>query len=74
LAHAQDGTLTSVARLIASLNVPSDGWVLAHEGGWDELAMVAAPLVVFGGLLFLANRRANQIRAHKEAAEQPNNV
>jgi hypothetical protein len=59
-----------VARLIASLIAPSDGWVLAHDGGWDELGMVAAPLLVFGGLLFLANRRANQIQAQKEAAEQ----
>jgi hypothetical protein len=61
-----------VATLIASLIVPPDGWVLAHDGGWDELGMVAAPLLVFGGLLFLANRRANQIQAQKEAAEQSN--
>jgi hypothetical protein len=61
-----------VATLIASLIVPPDGWVFAHDGGWDELGMVAAPLLVFGGLLFLANRRANQIQAQKEAAEQSN--
>lgn len=33
--------------------------LLAHNGGWDEIAMVAGPLLVFGAVLFLANRRAN---------------
>ena len=32
--------------------------ILAHEGGWDEIVMVAAPIVVFGGLLMVARRRA----------------
>lgn len=33
---------------------------LAHQGGWDEILMVAGPLLVFAGVLWLANRRANQ--------------
>ncbi len=32
--------------------------ILAHEGGWDEIAMVAGPLLVFAAVLFLANKRA----------------
>ena len=32
---------------------------LAHQGGWDEILMVAGPLLVFAGVLYLANRRAN---------------
>ena len=32
--------------------------LLAHEGGWDEILMVAGPVVVFGGLLAVARRRA----------------
>lgn len=32
--------------------------LLAHQGGWDEILMVAAPIAVFGVLLWLANRRA----------------
>jgi len=32
---------------------------LAHQGGWDEILMVAGPLIVFAGVLYLANRRAN---------------
>lgn len=33
--------------------------LLAHQGGWDEIAMVAGPLIVFAAVLVLANRRAN---------------
>ena len=29
--------------------------VLAHEGGWDEIAMVAGPLLVFAAVLFLVD-------------------
>ncbi|MGH9185886.1 MAG: hypothetical protein ACRD0U_08760 [Acidimicrobiales bacterium] len=32
--------------------------LFAHQGGWDEILLVAAPIVVFAGLLWLANRRA----------------
>ena len=32
--------------------------VLAHQGGWDEALLVAAPVTIFVLLLRLANRRA----------------
>jgi hypothetical protein len=32
--------------------------VLAHQGGWDELLLVALPLGLFALLLFIANRKA----------------
>jgi hypothetical protein len=32
--------------------------ILAHQGGWDEIALVAGPIVVFAGLLAVARRRA----------------
>ena len=36
------------------------GWVVfAHQGGWDEILMVAAPVALFAGLLWMANRRAD---------------
>lgn len=35
--------------------------VLAHQGGWDEILFVLAPLLVFGGLLYLARRRVDEI-------------
>ena len=34
--------------------------VLSHQGGWDEILLVAAPLAMLAGLLFLANRRASR--------------
>lgn len=33
--------------------------LLAHQGGWDEILMVAGPLLVFASVLYLANKRAN---------------
>jgi len=32
--------------------------LLAHQGGWDEILLVAGPVLVFVGLLVLARRRA----------------
>ncbi len=32
--------------------------LVAHEGGWDEILLVATPIALFAGLLWLANRRA----------------
>jgi hypothetical protein len=37
--------------------------VLAHQGGWDEIALVAIPCVVLVALLRLARRRALAARA-----------
>ena len=37
------------------------GMVLAHQGGWDEVLLVLAPVVLFAGLLFVANRRAERL-------------
>lgn len=34
--------------------------VLAHQGGWDEILMVAAPLLILAVLLKLANNRAKE--------------
>jgi len=34
--------------------------LIAHQGGWDEILLVAAPIAVFAALLFVANRRAGQ--------------
>ena len=40
--------------------------VLAHQGGWDEALMVVVPLGLFGGLFWVASRRA--ARGHEEAS------
>jgi hypothetical protein len=43
--------------------------LLAHQGGWDEMLFVAVPIVIFGSLLAVANRRASRI----EQQQQPPN-
>lgn len=35
--------------------------VLAHQGGWDEILFVLAPLLVFAGLLAVARRRVERL-------------
>lgn len=40
---------------------------LAHQGGWDEIAMVAVPLLLVAVLLVVANRRAAQEQARQRA-------
>lgn len=50
------------------------GWVttliLAHQGGWDEMLLVVAPVALIGGLLVLANRRARaELSRRAEPAE-----
>ncbi len=41
--------------------------LFAHQGGWDEILLVAGPLGVIGLLLWIANRRVSAKLA--EAAE-----
>ena len=35
--------------------------MLAHQGGWDEILLVAGPLVLLWLLLVMANRRAKRL-------------
>jgi hypothetical protein len=34
--------------------------VLAHQGGWDELLLIAGPIIAIAGLLLLAKRRLDR--------------
>jgi hypothetical protein len=43
-------------------------FLLAHQGGWDEILLVAAPIVALAGLLWLANRRADKLAAEESDA------
>lgn len=45
-------------------------YVLAHQGGWDEVLLVAGPIVLFALLLRRANRRAEQ-HQRKVSEAQP---
>jgi hypothetical protein len=44
--------------------------LLAHQGGWDEVLMVLVPIVIFGVLLVVANRRANTIDDQRNRHER----
>lgn len=41
-------------------------FVLAHQGGWDEIALVAGPILILGAVLWLANRRADRIASERD--------
>jgi hypothetical protein len=45
--------------------------VYAHQGGWDEILMVAGPILVVVGLLRLAERRARRAREATDHSEDP---
>ena len=51
----------------AAIGIPAV--VVAHQGGWDEMALVAGPIVVVVGLLALARRRVT--RAEEAAQTSP---
>ncbi len=36
-------------------------YLLAHQGGWDEILLVVGPIAILGGLLKMANRRADRL-------------
>ena len=36
------------------------GAVFAHQGGWDEILLVAGPILVIVGLLALVKRRLDR--------------
>jgi len=35
--------------------------VWAHQGGWDEILLVGAPILIIALLLWLANKRASEL-------------
>ena len=46
--------------------------LLAHQGGWDEMLFVAVPILIFGSLLAVANRRASRIeRQQPPSGDRP---
>jgi hypothetical protein len=44
-----------------------DTGVLAHQGGWDEILLVAGPILFIVLVLWRATRRAEKIAASREA-------
>lgn len=42
-------------------------YLLAHQGGWDEILLVAGPIALLAGLLRFANKRADQLAETPES-------
>lgn len=40
--------------------------VLAHQGGWDEILFVLAPLILFAVLLVIARRRVDRMESDED--------
>jgi hypothetical protein len=40
--------------------------ILAHQGGWDEVLLIGAPILVIAGLLVLAKRRVDAASEHEK--------
>jgi hypothetical protein len=47
--------------LLGFLTADPVGSLLAHQGGWDEMLMVAVPVIVFALLLRMASKRADRL-------------
>ncbi len=45
--------------------------LLAHQGGWDEILFVLAPLAIFAGLLALARKRVAEMEAADRDGARP---
>ena len=45
--------------------------VFAHQGGWDEILMVAGPVLIFVWLLSIARKRAIALADAEAAAGGP---
>jgi hypothetical protein len=45
--------------------------VLAHQGGWDEILLVAGPIVAIVLVLWRATRAAERNQQARDAADEP---
>ena len=45
--------------------------ILAHQGGWDEMLLVAGPIALVAGLLWLARRRVTRAADPADPADTP---
>ena len=45
--------------------------LLAHQGGWDEILLIAGPIVAIIGLLRLAKKRVSQPLPPDTPADTP---
>jgi len=57
---------------LAAIGIPAA--LLAHQGGWDEILLVAGPIAVVVGLLALARRRVTRAEAAAQHATEHEDV
>lgn len=43
--------------------------ILAHQGGWDELLLIAGPIIVVVGLLAVVKRRVEAVAQQAAAGD-----
>jgi hypothetical protein len=54
---------------LAAIGIPAA--LLAHQGGWDEMLLVAGPIAIVVGLLALARRRVTRTGASARPVPEP---
>jgi ABC-type enterobactin transport system permease subunit len=52
-----------VAAMVPTVATAVASSLLAHQGGWDEFLLVAAPVAVIAALLAIAKRRVDRAEA-----------
>jgi len=52
--------------------LPFVGLIYGHQGGWDEVVLVGAPVVLLVFLLLLAKKRAQALVAARQSVEESN--
>jgi len=55
--------------VVTAFGTPDRFPLFAHQGGWDEVLLVALPLILIGSLLFIANRRVDAKLAERSEDE-----
>jgi hypothetical protein len=58
-----------VVNAVSTSGIPAA--LLAHQGGWDEILLVAGPIAVVAGLLWLARRRVTRAEGNGEPVDRP---
>jgi hypothetical protein len=58
-----------VVNASATARIP--GAILAHQGGWDEMLLIAGPILVVVGLLWLARRRVTKAAEARAGEADP---
>ena len=52
---------------VAATGIPAA--IVAHQGGWDEMLLVAGPIALVAGLLWLARRRVTRAAQPADTSE-----